>query len=175
MNVGRSVDVSIQFSASRPTSWKSGVRLLRLPMVMLRPNRNLRMQPPYPPAPANQRATHWHPSPPPHRFGQKFGTRYAYCVDSIRENLWPCNPRARKGSAAGSVASTPGTPKTAKLVTFLGLADSPTERVPWIENPCVGGSIPPQATRFKAHLLDGFFIDSNAGIAQLVERYLAKV
>ena len=43
---------------------------------------------------------------------------------------------------------------------FASVAQSVEQR---IENPCVGGSIPPQAT------------SKNAGIAQLVERYLAKV
>ena len=36
--------------------------------------------------------------------------------------------------------------ETEKLVTFLQLTHTPPEAVPWIENPCVGGSIPPQAT-----------------------------
>ena len=33
-----------------------------------------------------------------------------------------------------------------KLVTFLGLGKLVPTVVFWIENPCVGGSIPPQAT-----------------------------
>ena len=48
-----------------------------------------------------------------------------------------------------------------------------------LENPCVGGSIPPQATKLINPSSDGFFFDHPgglpAGIAQLVERYLAKV
>ena len=44
-----------------------------------------------------------------------------------------------------------------------------------IENPCVGGSIPPQATKLEAHRSRWAFSLVNAGIAQLVERYLAKV
>jgi hypothetical protein len=47
-----------------------------------------------------------------------------------------------------------------------------------IENPRVGGSIPPQATKLQdeAHCMrSGLFLRNTAGIAQLVERNLAKV
>ncbi len=44
-----------------------------------------------------------------------------------------------------------------------------------IENPCVGGSIPPQATNLMNPSSRWVFLWSNAGIAQLVERNLAKV
>ena len=37
--------------------------------------------------------------------------------------------------------------ETGKTVTFLRLSQRALTVVPWIENPCVGGSIPPQATK----------------------------
>ena len=89
----------------------------------------------------------------PYRFGKQWGDGYGDWVNSNRENLWPCNPRARKGSAAGSVERLSYTLKMGKLVTFLGANGTQKPQLGWIENPCVGGSIPPQATTpFKSLL-----------------------
>ena len=114
-------------------------------------------------AQANQRGTprqiHCHPL----GSAKKFGVRYRYCVDFIRKNLWPCKQPDQESSAAGSVKAREQGREGKKAVTILRLSPVRKPAVAWIENPCVGGSIPPQAT------------SKNAGIAQLVERYLAKV
>jgi hypothetical protein len=45
-----------------------------------------------------------------------------------------------------------GKAETEKLVTFLRLTDEEVSAHSGVENPCVGGSIPPQATKLEAPL-----------------------
>jgi len=78
----------------------------------------------------------------------RFGVRYRYAVDSIRENLWRCIRPDQKSSAAGSVRVTEQVRGSQKTVSILERSPVETYAVAWIENPCVGGSIPPQATSF---------------------------
>ena len=49
-------------------------------------------------------------------------------------------------SATGSVSTADGPATGVKTVTFLQLTGTPTRTVLCLENPRVGGSIPPQAT-----------------------------
>ena len=63
-----------------------------------------------------------------------------------------------------------------ELVAILRLSEQALTDMPWTENPCVGGSIPPKATNLNNPSSQWVFLwNSFAGIAQLVERYLAKV
>ena len=59
---------------------------------------------------------------------QKFGVRYRYCVDSIQENLWPCNFRARKSSAAGSASGEVRAEKLKNSLRFFNLASKVSKR-----------------------------------------------
>jgi len=100
---------------------------------------------------AETRDDHCVPGPPAKRRhatrSVKFGGHPRHCLDPHREILWRCTPAARWGLGAGSVRSPPDPPRRPKLVTFLQLTHPPDRTVPCLENPRVGGSIPPQATR----------------------------
>jgi len=91
----------------------------------------------------------------------KFGDHPRYCLDPHRENVWRCTPVARWGSGTGSVNTAPDLAARAKLVTFLQLTDTPDRTVPCLENPRVGGSIPPQA--FEKVLITSFCKCLSAG------------
>ena len=98
---------------------------------------------------AQNHPTQGPPANPRHRARSvKFGDHPRYCLDSHRENVWRCIPAARWGSGTGSVAPAPDRAHRGKLVTFLRLTHTQDPAVPCLENPRVGGSIPPQATKY---------------------------
>jgi hypothetical protein len=117
---------------------------------------------PYEAETARDHPTPKQPAKPCHRTRSvKFGDHPRYCVDPHRENVWRCTPAARWGSGTGSVAPAPDRAERENRVTFLRLTHPQDPTVPCLENPRVGGSIPPQATKYgnpATSTVAGFFI-----------------
>jgi hypothetical protein len=77
----------------------------------------------------------------------RFGVRCIYPLDPPEEIGWSLPVLNPKGSVSGSVEENSRTGKAEKGVTLLGVAEDEIAAVAWVENPRVGGSIPPQATK----------------------------
>ena len=68
----------------------------------------------------------------------------------IEKNYGYAAHRTHKGSAPSSVRRQGRDSREGKLLTSLGLRAMQSTAVSGVENPCVGGSIPPQATSIHA-------------------------
>ena len=77
--------------------------------------------------------------------GRRVRRRQRQHIDSI-EKMAARQVGRTKGSAVSSEAPGGGADGARKIVTILGLGRSYPETGRCLENPCVGGSIPPQAT-----------------------------